>query len=208
MRRTLVPLLVGGVLLLAGWVSAAPASACSCAPTGTAEQFAAADTVFSGRLTSREVLGGSSSDDPAVHLFAVDAVQKGSASADQTVVSAASGASCGLELAGNGPFLVFATRDDDGVLRADLCGGTAELTPGLAAEVAGLGGPSTLPTEPEAALPAELGRGPLDQATADDGAPRSTTLALGVGAAVLAVLAGALVVRSRRRARRTTAALR
>jgi len=178
-RRALVTLLVGGVLLLAGWVSAAPASACSCASIATAEQFAAADTV-----------------------------QKGSAAPSQAVLSAASGASCGLELAGDGPFLVFATRDDDGVLRADLCGGTAELTPGLAAEVAGLGGTPGLPTEPEAALPAELlGHGPLDPAMAADSAPPSTALALESGAAALALLAGVLVVRSRRRARRTTMVL-
>ena len=52
-----------------------------------------------------------SSDDPALHVFAVDGVFKGEVHELQGVVSAADGASCGLELSGDGPFVVFATRD-------------------------------------------------------------------------------------------------
>jgi hypothetical protein len=178
--RILGTMLVSCVLLLAGWVGAPAASACSCALTGTAEHYAGADTVSTGRLTSREVLHP----------------------AGPTVVSAESGASCGLELTGNGPFLVFAARDDGGVLRADLCGGTAPLTAELAAEVEALGG-SAAPPSPGTSDVA----GPIDPAMEDDSAPRSTALAREIGAALLALVAGILVVRSRRRARRVTMVL-
>ena len=137
MRRSMTTLLAAMVLLLAGWVMASPASACSCAGGTTADHLDRADTVFTGRLLSREVSGGSSSTDPALHVFAVESVWKGSASAEQGVVSASSGASCGLELSGEGPFLVFATRTD-GALSAGLCGGTAPWTPDLEADLATL----------------------------------------------------------------------
>jgi hypothetical protein len=41
---------------------------------------------------------------PALHVFAVDTVFKGTAHEQQGVVSPMSGATCGLELAGEGPF--------------------------------------------------------------------------------------------------------
>jgi hypothetical protein len=85
-----------------------------------------ADAVFLGRLVSREVSGGSVSSDPALHVLAVTEVYKGSAHAEQGVVSAASGGSRGLELTGEGPLAVFATRSVDVAgdqYRADLCGG-------------------------------------------------------------------------------------
>jgi hypothetical protein len=65
-----------------------------------------ADAVFLGRLVSREVSGGSVSSDPALHVLAVTEVYKGSAHAEQGVVSAASGGSRGLELTGEGPLAV------------------------------------------------------------------------------------------------------
>jgi hypothetical protein len=140
-RRTTTGLLAVLVLLLAGWLAPHPAAACSCTGGTTAEHASRADAVFVGRLLSRDVAGDSSSTDPALHVFAVETVWKGSAHAEQGVVSASSGASCGLELSGNGPFLVFATRPagaSDGPLSADLCGGTAPWTPSLQAELASL----------------------------------------------------------------------
>lgn len=53
---------------------------------------------------------------------------------EAAVQSAVSGASCGLELSGTGPFAVFAV-DAGTHLTAGLCEGTAELTPALAREL-------------------------------------------------------------------------
>ncbi len=151
MRRWTTGLLAGLLLVVAGWVSAPPASACSCTGGTTTDALARADAVFSGRLVSREV-----DDGTALHVFAVDTVHVGEVSARQGVLSAASGASCGLELRGGGPFLVFATRQGD-ALAADLCGGTRPWDATTAAEVQMLTGaapprPGTAGTEPAGQL--------------------------------------------------------
>ena len=136
-----------GVLVL----PAAPAAACDCVGDTTAGFFARADVVFTGTLVSREVSHPNapvvSSADPALHVFAVESVFKGSAAQRQGVVSAAEGATCGLELSGEGPFVVFATRDG-AQYTASLCGGSAPLTAALEADLRALApaaGPSTAP---------------------------------------------------------------
>jgi hypothetical protein len=146
-RRWTTGLLAGLLLVLAGWVLAPAASACSCAGATATEHALRADAVFSGRLVEREVVGGTR-DGTALHVFAVDTVHAGEVSARQGVVSAASGASCGLELTGDGPFLVFATRED-GRLAAGLCSGTGPWTAEAAAEVQMLTG--SAPPRPGAA---------------------------------------------------------
>ncbi|MGY2078948.1 hypothetical protein [Modestobacter sp. SYSU DS0657] len=139
---------------------------------------------------------GRSSGAPALHVFAVDTLHKGVADPRQQVVSADSGASCGLELAGDGPFLVFATDPPDlpeGQLAADLCGGTAPLSPQLAAEVRDIAAVADPPSP-----------GPPVGAQAEE-ADAAKALALVAGTAGVAVLMGALVaVRDRRAARRAT----
>ncbi|MGY1843868.1 hypothetical protein [Modestobacter sp. SYSU DS0875] len=200
-RPTTVPLtstLLTCALLVGGWAAAPRAWACSCAGASTDEQFGRADAVFTGTLLSREVLApagsGRSSGDPALHVFAVDTLHKGVADPRQQVVSADSGASCGLELAGDGPFLVFATDPPDlpeGQLAADLRGGTAPLTPELAAEVRDLA-PGT------EGLPLTGAPGPADPQAAAAGP--SSGAGTAVGLAVLA--AGALGVLGWRRTRR------
>jgi hypothetical protein len=141
---------------------ATPASACSCVGLTDAQAFDRADAVFVGTLESRTVEDRTTSFAPAVHTFAVSEVRKGTALPRQEVVSAASGASCGLELSGNGPFLVTARstwggyepRPGPGQLVTGLCDGTRALT---AAEVAALsplaspaaGGPATPTPSPE-----------------------------------------------------------
>lgn len=142
MRRTTALLLLGLLTaLLVVWGPAAPAQACSCADASPAEHFANADAVFTGRLVERSVdhpdRPSISSADPARHVFEVEVVLKGTAHHRQAVFSAADGASCGLELTGEGPFVVFAREHDDRY-RADLCGGTAALTPHLHSELAEL----------------------------------------------------------------------
>ncbi|SNS86020.1 hypothetical protein SAMN06893096_10997 [Geodermatophilus pulveris] len=178
MRRATTGLLAGLLLVLAGWVLAPAASACGCTGGTSTELALRADAVFSGRLESREVAG-----DTALHVFRVGTVYTGRVAARQGVLSPASGASCGLELTGEGPFLVFATREDDG-LAAGLCGGTAPWTVEAAAEVQMLTGSGT---------PA-----PGSAGTVFPRGPSRTTLEAGA-AAVLAVVVGGLLLRRRGR---------
>ena len=178
MRRIPAGLLAALLLVLAGWVLAPAASACSCVGGTTAGYAARADAVFSGRLVDREVVGGT-----ALHVFAVDTVYVGEVSARQGVVSAASGASCGLELTGDGPFLVFATREGDR-LAAGLCGGTTPWTAEAAAEVQMLTG-ATAP-EPGAA------------GTEFPGGPSRTAVEAVVAVLLVVAFGGGLLLRRRR----------
>jgi hypothetical protein len=57
-RRWTSGLLAALLLVLAGWVLAPTASACSCTGGTTADRALGADAVFSGRLADREVVGG------------------------------------------------------------------------------------------------------------------------------------------------------
>jgi MYXO-CTERM domain-containing protein len=207
MRRTWVLLLLGalsGALVVLG---ASPAQACSCAGGTTAEFTERADAVFTGRLVSRDEpsQGITSSADPALHVFAVDAVAKGAVSDEQEVLSPVSGASCGLELTGDGPVVVFATRTADPYLGdatppleddqyyAYLCGGSAPLTPQLEAELGPLQpvAPATVP-----ATPVEPRAGATTAPDRDG--PSPAILVPGGGVVLLG--AGALVLLRRRRA--------
>jgi hypothetical protein len=141
-RRTAALLVLG--LLTALFVVGGPAGrayACSCAESSPADAYADADAVFTGRLVQRSVDHPDwptvSSADPARHVFDVEVVLKGTAHHRQAVFSSADGASCGLELDGEGPFVVFAQQVEDRY-RADLCGGTTALTPQLHSELAAL----------------------------------------------------------------------
>ena len=204
MRRTGTLVLLSGFLVIAGLVTAPTASACSCVGGTTQEFFDRADAVFTARLVIREdpPLPITSSADPALHVFAVDTVYKGTAHREQGVVSPVSGATCGLELVGHGPFVVFAggkadlggepfttlQKDQYAALR---CGGTAPLTPVLEAELAALAGPSAPPADP---LPGTAGIA----GTAGKGLSPLVPAVVGAGAFVL-LLAGGLLLRRRRR---------
>jgi len=124
--------LVGAVLL----ISAPPAAACSCGISSDAQAFESSDVVFTGELLEIRTPPGVpySSADPERFIFEVDAVYKGDARSTQSVVTPREGASCGLELAGRGPFLVFADTQGSvgletevGELSSHLCSGTREL---------------------------------------------------------------------------------
>ncbi len=120
---------LAGLLQLVTTLGATPALACSCAPMTDAEYAASADVVFAGTLLDREEpdSGGIvSSGDLITLTFAVDEVYKGQVGTTAQVRTARSGASCGLELEGEGPFLVFTQFGKNG-LTASLCGGTREL---------------------------------------------------------------------------------
>jgi hypothetical protein len=123
-------------------LTAESASACSCAALTDEEAFDAAEVVFTGRLLETRLQNATgpvySSGDPERFYFDVDKVFKGQAADDQAVVTARDGASCGLEIGGRGPFLVFAYRDRDGIaedategeLSSHLCSGTRWLSAG------------------------------------------------------------------------------
>jgi hypothetical protein len=166
--------------------------------------FADADAVFTGRLVSpEEPATVTGSADPALHVFAVDTVYKGTVHRSQGVLSPVSGATCGLEPTGDSPFVVFATRSADlgggefatmaeDQYAAFLCGGTGRVTPEIEAELTAL---ADGPNEPPAA--------PMPGAAGVEQSASSGTLSAlaGIGAVVVLV-AGTLLVLRRLRAGR------
>ena len=116
-------------LALVGFAAASgtPCAACSCAaPVTPAEAAAEADAVFVGTVTgTREPLVSTSSADLVAKRFEVVEVRKGEVAAVTEVLTAASGASCGLEVEEGRTYVVVARASAEG-LRADLCGGTRE----------------------------------------------------------------------------------
>ena len=124
---TLVAAIVGVTALFA---APAPACACSCAPVSAADARARADAVFTGTLTRREEPDNimRSSADPARLIFKVDGVSKGHVAAMQGILTAMSGASCGLEVVVGHRYEVYA-EVEDGALTASLCGGTRPAGP-------------------------------------------------------------------------------
>ena len=187
-------LIVLTAALMTAWSQLTPAYACSCASIPISESFEQADAVFVGRLDSRTVshpgLPNAGSDDPALHVFAVQSVYKGEVRERQGVVSASSSATCGLELQGDGPFMVFASRDGDVTVRpapgqyaANLCNGTAPATSELVARLKALGAkPETPRAEATAAAPTN----PLPGAAATTSPWNRSGLVVG-GALVLLV---------------------
>jgi hypothetical protein len=178
-----------GAALLAAAVVLVPAGAamaCSCVEAPSDQTLlAGSDAVFTGTLVERHeptpFLGLSSGNDPAVLVFDVDTVHKGSVARKQGIETARSGASCGLELTRGREALVFADRVD-GHLEGSLCGGSREL--GAGEQPLGAG------TEPHPGSAVEL----------DDGLRPVVAGAAGLaGLGLLAALA-AVVVRRRRRA--------
>jgi hypothetical protein len=127
----LVAAVVPALAFLFGDVS--PAHACSCVGFTDEEAFAAADVVFTGTVASVSDPDRGLSTAPRVFTFAVDEVFKGDVAPQQVVRSEQSGASCGLEITGRGPFVVYATSTHvemelgQNELYAGLCGGTRPL---------------------------------------------------------------------------------
>lgn len=126
MRRTaralLLLLLAPALVVLLG----SPGSACSCAGGTDAEHLARAFAVFDGEVLARREpprRAIMSSGDPAVYEVAVTRVYKGDVPARAEVVTAVSGASCGLELPPSGPALLF-VQESGGTLRGGLCDGS------------------------------------------------------------------------------------
>lgn len=173
LRSLLAVLALAVAVVVAG--PAPPAAACDCGWLPTAEALAAADAVFVATLVDveRPPFGeGSRSDDLATYTFAVTGVHKGEVAERQEIVSEVSGAACGLELRGRGPFLVFGTtrasapeggRSGPGQYYAGLCGGTRPLS--LLEDIEVLG-PARRPPPAEPAPPEPAGSGAPDRTTA------------------------------------------
>lgn len=151
-------------LLLAGVLGALPlvvvtgpaAFACSCVEGDTAQHVDGATVVFTGTATDKEpppqrpVM---SSGDPVTYTFDAERAFKGDVPPSVPVLTAMSGASCGLEGVRLGQrYVVFASQDPGGDLWASLCGGTAPWSADLEAQVVSVAGPG----EPDAPA-AELG---------------------------------------------------
>ena len=129
---TLVAALPATVLIGISW-SPGTASACSCMMHTDESAYVDADVVFVGTLTEivppePEADGSWRSDALERFVFEVSAVHKGEAMEHQVVVTAADGASCGLELPPGGPYLMFARSSGepgsrDGELSSSLCSG-------------------------------------------------------------------------------------
>lgn len=165
--------------------SPGPASACSCVPESVADSYDRADAVFLAELAGRSENDGLfGPGDRTTLSFHVSDVYKGKVRSNQEVVTASSGASCGLELRGEGTFAVFARNQpyDDGTdpepgigqLVGDLCGGSQPLT-----------------NDVRTALDAEAT--PTNPITvADSGADSSSAMPMYIGFGVVAVLLGGL----------------
>lgn len=171
-------------------VTAAPAYACDCVTRSEAEHFQSAEAVFAGTLVDRAVSQSGkylSSRDPVTLTFEVSRVYKGDVGAIQDIQTVRDGMSCGIEVEGTGPHLVFAHEDPSrgDNLRAGLCGGGRPLAAGE--ELAF--GPGTAPpgksTTPEAkAAPAQ----PLESSAPSWLVPVLALAGIGLAAAVGATL--------------------
>jgi hypothetical protein len=176
-------LALGGAVLAPG-----PACACSCVATTPAQAFARADAVFVGRVVDR----ASKDRFPwertgvAVWTFEVERIYKGEVQRRQEIVTMDSGASCGLELDGSGPFVIYATHDSSYIdperdqYAAGLCDGSQPLTPAV-----------------ERSLAAQAPEGPIMPASSVEESAEgrggvSTPLMVGLGAigAVVAAVVG------------------
>ena len=162
------------------------ASACSCVGADDVESAGRADAIFAGTLTETAVPKKSgSSMDAVTYSFAVSRVYKGDVATTQPVGSVISGASCGLELDGTGPFLVFASAEEEQpTLRANLCGGTRPLGAGPDPAL----GPGYAAVR---AVPVV--------AAADSGGNQSEPALLALGGALGVIAAGGLAFELRRR---------
>jgi hypothetical protein len=102
-------------LLLLSLVLSAEAYACSCRAVDLVRDLPDADGAIVGAVLERSVSG-----DTATYLFRVEQVYKGEIENRVEVVTPASGASCGLELAVGDRVGLLLTRDGD-VWRSGLC---------------------------------------------------------------------------------------
>ena len=166
-------------------------AACSCATFTEEEALDASDAAFTGTVVEVITPSGDtySSADPERFVFDVAEVYKGDVFARQSIVTARDGGSCGLEISGPGPFLVFARETDsvvsgavDGELYSSLCSGTRPLA--------------------SDAIPASFGSGSAPRAgvspIGDTGTESSTVQIVLIAGAVAVIGAGSVFAIGRR----------
>jgi hypothetical protein len=193
------------VVALVVVASPSPAGACDCGGLTDDEYFTTADAVFEADVAAVQgPEGPHASTDPSRWVFDVRRVFKGDVLRTQPVLTESDGASCGLELAGSGPFLIYASLEasqfslPEGHLYAGLCGGSRAVDPG-APVPAGFGA-GAAPADPVDDAPDDAAPRPGDDADGGDGdGPVSAPLVLGVVVALVAAVAGALLASGRRR---------
>lgn len=169
-------LVLGGV----GLLGVSSAQACSCAGWSEQQSFAAADVAFEATLPGNVALDREPTSENIAVPFQVSRIFKGELDADQAIRTSGAGASCGLELRGDRPFLIFAIYRDQN-LETGLCSGSRTLDPDE--ELAfGLGRPVT-----------------ITLATGDDDGLDPGLLALAAGLGLATTAAGVVAVRRRRR---------
>lgn len=197
MRNSLRRILLA--LLIAAGVMVAPASsayACRCVPATARAQMNSSDAVFTGRLVKVETRSGDGAHRAEwyerVFTFQVGRVYKGVVASVAEVASLSGEASCGLDLHGDGPFVVFAdvTGAPPGQPRyfSDSCTGTGRVSANhpVPAGLGAAGPPGDLPAQPTGGRAVAVGT----TALAED-ADASTSASPRLVAATLLVLAGA-----------------
>jgi hypothetical protein len=176
--------------------AATPCAACSCAAaTSLADSAARADVVFVGTFVDTiepvpSIPGLRSSADEVGRVFEVTEVRKGAAAVRTEVRTAATGASCGLEVMEDGVYVVVATTTPTG-LTGGLCDGTRLLTAVTASDLDVVGAA-------QAPGPVALTAGSVD-VTSPVGDALGSPLGLG---AVLAVVTGLIALMATLVARR------
>jgi Tissue inhibitor of metalloproteinase len=103
--------------------------ACDCADVSPDLKFRHADAVFMGKAISRKDLKAGAklrSIDPIAWTFDVERVFKGNVAKQQSVLSAAMGASCGIQFKVGDRYQVYAKRQGS-TLSTHLCSGTKPL---------------------------------------------------------------------------------
>lgn len=179
MTRLLLALALGAGMVL---LTPGAALACSCVERTTAEQVAAAGTVVDARLTWVADYGVEKR-----YGIEVGKVFKGKAAEAEKLVGAVNTAECGLgELATDERYLFFVEGEHPGLLKVNLCGGTAPYDATLAAAIEQVTGD---PRDPLVYVPPASADGEDSHA--------STWFIAVIGVAAVAVL-GALVVVKRR----------
>ena len=214
MKRAILLLLASSatfvVVAVAGGQSV---SACSCVSLTDQEAFDQADVVFTGTLVEIVTPPGDAyaSTDLERFVFDVERIYKGEAVDPQTIVTARDGASCGLEIQGPGPFLVYATSSEgivigavDGEHSSNLCSGTRAVADGAMPTSFGNGRPPTAVAPSgdsgEAAAPEGPERPSNAASSTSDTSDTSSvpwTLIAVVGVAAVA-LAASLIIRHQR----------
>ncbi len=161
---------LGGCLLLTGLllgVRASPAAACSCAvdpsPQAALER---SGSVFVGDVTRiEEPTSGDSGANRRLHVD-VDRVYRGTVADRVVITTAASGASCGLELPGSGHYVFFVPANEVvTVAPANLCDGPLPMLTAVPASF-GSGAPPVSATAPEP-TPGPSTPGPSTPATTE-----------------------------------------